>query len=194
MIGLGLYEGGQRHFMTVGEPVENLDGMQGLKTRVPPERLFLDVWQAVGVSPTPMAYGEIYSALETGTLDAVEINLSSIESEKLFEVAGGVTLTGHYFWPSLMLINKGKFDALTPEQQEAIRTAAAEIVEPQVMAVAQLDEDVKNHLVELGVPVVEPSAEFQAAFAEAVAPVVTQYEEGEPLIADFVGAAKAGTN
>jgi tripartite ATP-independent transporter DctP family solute receptor len=198
MIGLGVYEGGQRHFMTVGEPAESLDDMQGMKTRVPPERLFLDVWQAVGVSPTPMAYGEIYSALETGTLDAVEINLSSIESEKLFEVAGGVTLTGHYFWPSLMLINKGIFDGLTPEQQEAIRAAATDIVEPQVMAVAELDETVKQHLAELDIPVVEPSAEFRAAFADAVASVVTQYEEGQPLIADFVaaanGIAQAGSN
>ena len=119
----------------------------------------------------------------------MEINLSSIESEKLYEVAGGLTLTGHYFWPSLMLINKATFDGLTPEQQQAIRAAAAEIIEPQVMAVAQLDEKVKEHLAELNIPVVEPSPEFRAAFAEAVAPVVAQYEEGQPLVADFVAAA-----
>lgn len=189
MIGLGLYEGGQRHFMTVDEPAESLEDMSGLKTRVPPERVFLDVWQAVGVAPTPMAYGEVYSALETGTLDAVEINLTSIESEKFFEVAGGVTLTGHYFWPSLMLINKGKFDSLTEEQRQAIRAAAAEIVEQQVMAVAELDEKVKAHLAELDIPVIEPSEEFAAAFSEAVSPVVTSYTESNPLIAAFVEEA-----
>lgn len=189
MVALGLYEGGQRHFMTVGAPVESFDAMSGLKTRVAPDRLFLDVWQAAGVSPTPMAYGEVYSALETGTLDAVEINLTSIESEKLFEVAGGVTLTRHYFWPSLMLINKGTFDGLTPEQQTAIRDASAEIVEPQVMAVAELDERVKAHLAELDIPVIEPSEAFQADFLEAVAPVVAQYRDSDPLIAAFIDEA-----
>lgn len=189
MVALGVYDGGQRHFMTVDAPAESLAAMSGLKTRVAPDRLFLDVWGAVGVSPTPMAYGEIYSALETGTLDAVEINLTSIESEKLFEVAGGVTLTGHYFWPSLMLINKGTFDGLTPEQQTAIRDAALEIVEPQVMAVAALDEKVKAHLAEINIPVIEPSEAFAAEFSAAVAPVVALYRDSDPLIAAFVDKA-----
>jgi tripartite ATP-independent transporter DctP family solute receptor len=189
MIALGLYDGGQRHFLTVKQPVESLADMKGLKTRVPPSRLFVDVWTAVGVNPTPMNYGEVYSALETGTLDAVEINLTSIESEKFSEVAGGVTLTGHYFWPSFLLINKATFDSLTPEQQQAIGTAANEIVEPQVMAVAALDDQVKKHLAERNIPVVTPSGNFLAAFRATVAPVVEQYKAADPLISAFVEEA-----
>ncbi|MBT9246245.1 TRAP transporter substrate-binding protein (plasmid) [Gemmobacter fulvus] len=189
MVALGLYDGGQRHFLTVKEPVTSMESLTGLKTRVAPVKLFLDVWAAAGVNPTPMAYGEVYSALETGTLDAVEINLTSIESEKYYEVAGGVTLTGHYFWPSFLLINKGIFEGLTPEQQKAMRDAAAEITEPQVMAVAALDETVKAHLAELKVPVVEPSAEFLAAFRAATAPVVEAYKAADPRIAAFVDEA-----
>lgn len=190
MIALGVYDGGLRHFMTVGEPVESLNDMKGLKTRVAPNRMFLDAWSAVGVNPTPMAYGEVYSALETGTLDAVEINLTSIESEKYYEIGKGVTLTGHYFWPGFLLINKAKFDSLTPEQQAAMRQAADEIVEPQVMAVKDLDARVLKHLEELGVPVVTPSAEFKAELAAAFAPVVAQYEAADPLIAAFSAKAK----
>ncbi|WP_312527608.1 TRAP transporter substrate-binding protein [Paracoccus sp. (in: a-proteobacteria)] len=190
MVALGVYDGGQRHFLTVGKPVEKLADMSHLKTRVAPNKMFLDAWTAVGVNPTPMAYGEVYSALETGTLDAVEINLTSIESEKYYEIAKGVTLTGHYFWPSFLLVNQAKFSAMTPEQQEIMRKAADEIVEPQVMAVAALDDKIKTHLTELNIPVVTPTPEFKAELSAAFAPVVAKYEAVDPLIANFSAAAK----
>lgn len=190
VVALGLYDGGQRHFLTVKAPVETFDGLKGLKTRVPPAPLFIDVWTAVGVNPTPMAYGEVYTSLETGALDAVEINLSSIESEKFYEVAKGVTLTGHYFWPSFLLINKDLFDGLTPEQQQAMRDAAAETITPQVMAVKELDEKVKVTLAERGIPVLTPSPEFVAQLNEAFAPVIAKYNS-DPLVAAFVAEAAA---
>lgn len=190
MVALGVYDGGQRHFMTIGKPVESLAAMKGLKTRVAPNRMFLDAWSATGVNPTPMAYGEVYSALETGTLDAVEINLTSIESEKYYEVGKGVTLTGHYFWPGFLLINKAKFDSLTPEQQAAMRQAADEIVEPQVMAVKDLDAKVLTHLDELQIPVVTPSPAFRTELNAAFAPVVQKYEAADPLIAAFTAKAR----
>lgn len=189
MIALGLFEGGQRHFLTVKTPVEKLDDFKGLKTRVPPSPLFIDVWKGLGTNPTPMAYGEVYSALETGALDAVEINLSSIESEKFYEVAKGVTLTGHYFWPSFLLINKDTFDGLDPAQQQAIKAAADEIVEPQVMAVAKLDEDIKAKLAERNIPVVTPSPELADGMKQTFAPLVEQYKAHDPLIGAFVDEA-----
>ncbi len=190
-IALGVYDGGLRHFMTTGKPVESLADMKGLKTRVAPNKMFLDAWSAVGVNPTPMAYGEVYSALETGTLDTVEINLTSIESEKYYEIGKGVTLTGHYFWPGFLLINKAKFESLSPEQQQFMRQAADEIVEPQVMAVKALDAKITKHLEELKIPVVTPSDAFKAELSAAFKPVIERYEASNPLIAAF--AAKART-
>lgn len=190
-VALGIYDGGLRHFMTIGKPVESLADMKGLKTRVAPNKMFLDAWTAVGVNPTPMAYGEIYSALETGTLDAVEINLTSIESEKFYEIGKGVTLTAHYFWPAFLLINKAKLESLTPEQQQFMRQAADEIIEPQVMAIKELDAKILTHLEELKIPVVTPSDAFKAELAAAFKPVVESYEATDPAIAAF--AAKART-
>jgi tripartite ATP-independent transporter DctP family solute receptor len=191
MVALGLFDGGQRHFLTVDKTVQTMADLQGLKTRVPPNRLFLDIWNAVGVSPTPMAYGEVYPALETGTLDAVEINLTSIASEKYNEIAKKITLTGHYFWPCFLLINKEKLESLTPEQQTAIRQAADEIVEPQVMAIAVLDKKIIAELRAEGVEIIEPDAAFKQGFDAAVKPVVDAYAAKSPLIADFVKAADA---
>ncbi|MDZ4393456.1 TRAP transporter substrate-binding protein [Cypionkella sp.] len=190
-VALGVYDGGQRHFMTMTKPVESLADMKGLKTRVAPNKMFVDAWTATGVNPTPMAYGEVYSALETGTLDAVEINLTSIESEKYYEIGKGVTLTGQYFWPSFLIVNKATFDSMTPEQQGFMRDAADEIVEPQIMAVKELDAKILKHLEELNIPVVTPSDAFKAELVTAFKPVVDQYVASDPLISSFV--AKAAT-
>ncbi len=192
MIGLGLYEGGQRHFLTTGDTVATMEDFGGLKTRVAPTELFLDIWKATGVNPTPMAYGEVYSGLETGTIDAVEINLTSIQSEGLFDAAKNVTLMGHYFWPGMLLINKAVFDGMTEEQQAVLREAAAEVVEPQVMAVKAYDEELKVKLAEEGVSLTEASDELKAELREAWEPVLKKYSDRDPLIADFVRAATSG--
>ncbi|MHC9237439.1 TRAP transporter substrate-binding protein [Pseudooceanicola sp. 502str34] len=191
MIGLGLYEGGQRHFLSTGEAVTSMEGFKGLKTRVAPTKLFLAVWNAVGVNPTPMAYGEIFSGLETGAIDAVEINLTSIESEGLYEAAHNVTLTGHYFWPGIMLINKDLFEGLTEDQQTILRESARASVEPQVMAVADYDEELKDTLAAKGVTITEASDDFKAQLEEAWAPVVKSYADSDPLIAAFVEKAQS---
>lgn len=190
MIALGLYDGGQRHFLSVKKPVQSVDDLKGLKTRVAPNRLFLDTWKAIGVNPTPLNYGEVYSALETGALDAVEINLTSIDSEKYYEVGKYLTLTGHYFWPSYLLINKAKFAELTPEQQAAIRKAAAETVKPQVEAVAALDKKLIGDLKARGVKIIEPSPEFLAALKQRTQPVIDAYVKKSPQIGAFVAAAE----
>ena len=192
MIGLGLFEGGQRHFLTAGEPVADMSGFGGLKTRVAPTELFLATWKAAGVNPTPMAYGEIYSGLETGAIDAVEINLTSIESEGLYEAAKNVTLTGHYFWPGLLLVNASTFEGLPEEQQAILREAARAAVEPQVMAVAAYDEELKETLAGRGVTITEASDAFVEELGAAWAPVVQGYADRDPLVADFVAAAGTG--
>lgn len=190
MLALALYDGGQRHFLSVKKPVVAVEDFKGLKTRIAPNRLFLDTWRAVGVNPTPLNYGEVYSALETGALDAVEINLTSIDSEKYYEVGKNVSLTGQYFWPSYLLINKAKFDGLTAEQKAAIRKAADETVAPQVMAVAELDKKLINELKGRGVKITEPSKELLDALKQRTRPVVEAYVKKSPEIAAFVAAAE----
>lgn len=191
ILGLGIYEGGQRHFLSTGEPVAALKEFAGLKTRVAPTELFLAVWNAAGVNPTPMAYKEVYSGMETGAIDAVEINLTSIESEKLYEAAKSVTLTGHYFWPGVMLINKDVFEGLSEKHQKILRDAAHEITAAQVHAVSVYEEQLKIDLAAKGVNITTASDAFSAELEAAFAPVVKIYTDREPLIAAFVAAAAA---
>ena len=191
-IALTIYEGGQRHFLTIDEPVDSMEDFQGLKTRVAPVRLHLDVFNAIGTNPTPMAYGEVYTGLETQTIDAVETNISSIEAEKYKEVAKHVLLTGHYMWPGLLMINKAKYDSLTPEQQEILRTAALETVEPQIRALEEYDAELMKQLTEEdGMSFTKMPPELRDKLREATRPIYDEYAKKDPAIQPFIDAVES---
>jgi tripartite ATP-independent transporter DctP family solute receptor len=191
-IALTIYEGGMRHFLTVDQKIASMEDFHGLKTRVAPVRLHLDIWNAVGVNPTPMAYGEVYTALETSTIDAVETNISSIEAEKYNEVAKEVLLTGHYMWPGLLMINEAKFDSLTAEQQDILQRAALETVKPQIEALQKFDEELMAKLeTEDGLAFTTPSPELKAELRAAVAPVYDKYVGNHPAIQPFLDVVEA---
>jgi TRAP-type transport system periplasmic protein len=186
--GLGYYEGGQRHYLSKATTVTTLDDFNGLKTRVVPAKLHLDIWQAIGVSPTPVAYGEIYSSLQTGVLDATEINITSIEGEKLYEVADKLTLSGQYFWPGVLAANPGFLDRITEEQRDILVQAAEETIVPQVEAAAEQDEAALEILKDQGVEIVE-FAELDAMRAKVKA-VSDRYEALDPRIKAFADAQR----
>ena len=89
----------------------------GLKTRIVPVPLHKAIWEAVGTAPVGLPYGEVYGALQTKVIDAVEINVSSMVGENLWEVGKYFTLTGHYPWHNVIAANKAFFDGLPPELQ-----------------------------------------------------------------------------
>ena len=189
VICLAILEGGEHHFLS-NRKIATMDDFKGLKTRVFPVRLHLDVWRAIGVNPTPMAYGAIYSALETRTLDAVDINISSIFAEKYYEVAKKVTMTGQFFWPEVLLINKKRLEGLKPEYQAAIKQAAKEAIEPQIMAAEASEVKDREELVKLGVTFDEVSPAMKAEMRKAVQPIYQTYTAKDPLIPPFVAAAE----
>lgn len=189
-IALAIYGGGERHFLTVKRVVKSVADFKGLKTRVAPVRLHLDIWRALGTNPTPMAYGEVYTALETGTIDAVETNISSILNEKYYEVAKHVLLDGHYFWPGLLMINKAKFDSLKPEYQAILRKAARDTIKPQIQALDEYDANAMKELEKKGVVFKKASPEMLAQMRKIVEPVIKAYMKKDPSIEPFVKAAR----
>ena len=189
MRGLGIYEGGFRHFLSTKGMVQSLADMKGLKTRVGQSPLQIDIFRALGASPTPMAYGEVYTALQTKTIDAVEINVSSIYGEKFYEVGKFYTLTGHYMWPGLLVINKTKLEGLPADQQRAIIEAAKASVEPQVLKAAQDEGTQLAEIKKQGVQV-SPIANIQP-FKDATKSVYDKYEGIDQAVKTFVGAVQA---
>ena len=189
-LALAIYEGGQRHFATVKHEIKTIGDFKGLKTRVAPVRLHLDIWRALNTNPTPMAYGEVYTALETGTIDAVETNISSILNEKYSEVAKHVLLDGHYFWPGLLMVNKARFDKLKPEYQAILRTAARETIKPQMLELDEYDRNAMEELKKKGVHFTKATPELLAQMRKAVEPVYAEYLKKYPKMKPFVEAAK----
>jgi TRAP-type C4-dicarboxylate transport system substrate-binding protein len=85
---------GARH-TSAQKPFTNCDGVKGLKIRVPDVPAYTATWQACGANPTPIAFAEVYLALQNGTVDAQENPLTTIEAKKFFEVQKAIMLTGH---------------------------------------------------------------------------------------------------
>lgn len=189
--GVGFIEAGQRHFLAKGDAVMSGDDFAGLKTRIVPIPLHKATWEAIGVNPIGMAYGEVYSALETGTIDAVEINLSSIQSESLFDAAKQVTLTGHYFWPGAIMLSGAVWDGLTDEQKAAVEQAGLETTAEAYALAASQEAATTTFLEENGVTINTMSD--LAAMQDKTLSVVETWTAKDPLVARIVDALKSGS-
>ena len=188
--GLGYVEAGLRHFLSKDKQVEAVADFAGLKTRIVPVPLHKSTWEAVGVNPIGMAYGEVYSALETGTIDAVEINLSSIQSESLYQSAGNVTLTGHYFWPGVLMMAGARFDALPDDLKQALVEAGKDVVARHYALARDQEDETTEFLKQNGVTIVE--LENLEEMRSRTQPVVDQWIEQDPLVTAFFEPVESG--
>jgi tripartite ATP-independent transporter DctP family solute receptor len=128
LVGLAFYDSGSRSFYTVKKPIRNLADMKGLKIRVQQSDLFVSMIEALGANPTPMPYGEVYTALKTGIVDAAENNWPSYESSRHFENAKFYNLSEHSLAPEVLVFSKKIWDTLSKEDQVLLRKAAKESV------------------------------------------------------------------
>jgi len=112
----------------VKKPVRTLADAKGLKVRVQQSDLWVALLEAMGANATPMPFGEVYTALRTGLVDAAENNIPSYESSRHFEVAKYYSKTEHSMAPEMLLFSKKVWDTLTPADQALIRQAAKDSV------------------------------------------------------------------
>ncbi|MDC8772883.1 TRAP transporter substrate-binding protein [Roseateles albus] len=123
-IGLAFYDSGARSIYTVKKPIKSLADAKGLKVRVQQSDLWVSLLEAMGANATPMPFGEVYTALKTGLVDAAENNYPSYESSRHFEVAKYYSKTEHSMAPEMLLFSKKIWDGLSAEDQKALRQAA----------------------------------------------------------------------
>jgi tripartite ATP-independent transporter DctP family solute receptor len=128
LVGLAFYDSGARSFYNTKKDITSIADLKGMKFRVIQSDVFVDMVNALGANATPMAYGEVYSALETGVIDGAENNWPSFESAKHFEVAKHYTLDQHQIVPEVLVMSKASWDKLTPEDQASVRQAAKDSV------------------------------------------------------------------
>jgi tripartite ATP-independent transporter DctP family solute receptor len=186
--GLGFGEAGLRHFLSSKGPVTKLSEFKGLKTRIVPVPLHKEVWETVGANPVGIAYGEVYTSMQTNVIDAVEFNASSVLAENLYENAKHLSLTGHYFWPLVMIHNKAKFDKLPTDVQEAMIVAGREATIEHVRYVRDNEAVTLKELKAKGVKVYD--FKDLATMRERMQPIISKWIERDPIIAEYVALAR----
>ena len=189
IVGLKKTDIGQRNFLTINKPVRKMADFAGLKTRIVPVPLHKAIWETAGTSPVGLPYGEVYGAMQTKVIDAVEINVSSILGENLWEVGKSLTLTGHYPWHAIIACNKAKFDSLPKDIQDAMREAGRSSVMPTLAYAKEQDFSARTALKAKGVQILE--LEDLPEMKKKMAPIIEQYSAKSPLIANFVKAAQS---
>ena len=171
IVALAWAENGFRHMTNSKRPVNSPDDLRGLKMRTMENPIHIQAYRQFGILPTPMAFTEVFTALQQGTVDGQENPLSVITSAKLDQVQKYLTLTGHVYSPAVILMNKGKWDALSPADKQAFMDAAKEAVKANR---ARIDEDERRAVADLrakGMTVAEnvDKAKFQAQLAPVYA-------------------------
>lgn len=171
MVGLAWAENGFRQMTNNRRPINTPEDLKGLKMRTMENPIHIEAYRQFGIQPTPMAFTEVYMALQQGTVDGQENPLTVIQSAKLDQVQKNLSLTGHVYSPAIILMNKAQWDRLSPADREAFLAAAREAVKANR---ARVDADEKKAVAELrakGMVVVEnvDKAKFQAALAPVYA-------------------------
>ncbi|ADQ14339.1 TRAP transporter substrate-binding protein [Halanaerobium hydrogeniformans] len=178
IVGLTWYDAGARSFYTADKRVESVEDLEGLRIRVQESGLMMDMVEALGASPTPIAWGEVYSALQTGVVDAAENNYPGWYYNSHHEVAPYFVEDEHNRIPELIIMSKITWDSLSPEDQDIIKEAAVESTDTQREAWAERTEEAKELAVEEGAEIITLSEEKQAEFQDAVMDMYPEYSEG----------------
>jgi tripartite ATP-independent transporter DctP family solute receptor len=168
-------ENGFRHMTNSKRSVNAPEDLKGLKMRTMENPVHVQAYKGFGIIPTPMAFSEVFTALQQGTVDGQENPLSVITSAKFDQVQKYLTLTGHVYSPCVFLMNKGAFDKLSAADKTAFLEAAKEGVKANRMRV---DSDEKMAVADLrakGMTVVDQVDKTR--FQSALSPVYADFEK-----------------
>jgi tripartite ATP-independent transporter DctP family solute receptor len=187
LVGLAIYDSGVRCFYNTQRAVHVPSDLAGLKLRVPPSDMFIGLVRAFGGNPTPLPYGEVFSALQTRLIDGAENNVRSFHSSRQFEVARYWSQTNHSYAPEALLMSRSAFDALTGSERALLTGAAEESVKHMRVLWDQSVADADATIRAAGVAVNDTD---RAAFRRAAEPQVRRYLQ-DPDLARLHAAIRA---
>lgn len=189
-IGLALYESGARSIYSK-KPIKSVADVKGMKIRVQPSDLWVSLIGAMGASPTPMPFAEVYTGLKTGLLDAAENNIPSYDEAKHFEAAPVYSETMHSMGPEVLVFSKKIWETLTKEEQAEIRKAAKASVPFYVKLWEAKEKDARAAVIKGGAKIISASEIDRKSFVDVEKPVWDKFAttpELKALVADIVNA------
>jgi tripartite ATP-independent transporter DctP family solute receptor len=184
LIGLAIYDSGPRCFYNTQRALTTPADLRGLKLRVPPSDISLALLREFGANPTPLAYGETYSALETRLIDGAENNVVSYHASRQFEAAPFWSQSEHSYAPDVLLIGRGSFERLAHGDQDLLREAARASVEIMRTAWDNAEQRARAAIRAAGV---RENTVDGAAFRAAAEPVLRTYTQQGDLAALYRG-------
>jgi tripartite ATP-independent transporter DctP family solute receptor len=188
IVGLAFFELGFRNITNSKRPLKTVEDIAGLKLRVIPNAINVDWVKAVGANPTPLAFPEVYAALEQGAIDGQENPLSVILANKFFEVQKHLAITNHQYNPQSMIFSKKIWDTLSAEEKKLLQDAAVEAGKFERQFSRDASDKTLDALKKAGMQVTEFSPAEQAKLREKFKPVI---EKHGPAIAATVADLQA---
>ncbi len=182
--GLCYYDSGDRNFYTTKKPIRSVEDVNGMKVRVMNSRTAMDMIKAMGGSPCPISWGELYTALSQGTVDAAENNPPSFISSRHYEVCKYFTFSGHQRIPDMLIVSTKTWDGLPEYIQKAMKQAADDSETFQRKLWKEMTETSLAKAKESGVELITPDLE---SFRKACAPITEdpEYQDIRTLLTEI---------
>ncbi|EDM71107.1 phosphoribosylaminoimidazole synthetase [Roseobacter sp. AzwK-3b] len=190
VVSLGAAEGGFRNMINNTRPVRTPEDVEGVKYRTMQNPVFIEMFSSLGGSPVPMAWGEVFTAMQQGTVDGLEIPASVVNSNNYADVTKYLSFTRHTYSAIHLLMSERSLDRLPEDVQQAVMDAGRAAIVEQRKAVAAAEADVVEALKAQGMEIND--IEDVSAFRAKVGPV---YERFEPTIgAELLAKALAAVS
>lgn len=182
MVGLAYYDAGARNFYNTKKDIKSVADLKGMKIRVQQSKLMMDMITALGASPTPMATGDVYSALQTNVIDGAENNWPSYISFSHYEVAPHYTVDGHTRVPEILVASSISLARLSKADQDVIAKAATASVEFQKAKWIAAEKENEAKAKASGCKITYLDASAIAEFQKAMQPLYAGYKDYADLI------------
>ncbi|MCA1406337.1 TRAP transporter substrate-binding protein [Ensifer sp. IC3342] len=175
LVGLAYWELGFRNLTNNRHPVTKLEDIKGLKIRTIQSPIPVELFNSLGANAVPLPYTELYTALETGTVDGQENPAANILNAKFYEVQKYMTLTRHQYNPQIVLISKRFWDGLNDEEKAVLQQAAVEARDFQRKVSREQDAAALEEIRKTGMEVSELSPEETQKLRDAVKPMIEKF-------------------
>ncbi|MEO9476700.1 MAG: TRAP transporter substrate-binding protein [Cyclobacteriaceae bacterium] len=172
--GLCYYDAGYRSFYTKERPINTPADLKGLKVRVMKSVTAVKMVDQLGGSPTPVSWGELYTALQQGVVDGAENNPPSFYSSRHYEVCKYYTLDEHTSLPDVLLVSLEWWNGLTSQQQKWLKSAAMESLDYQIEVWEKSEKECLEAVQKAGVEIIRPD---KTAFSDKVVPLYDAYKD-----------------
>ena len=176
--GLGYYDAGSRSFYTKEKPIHTPDDLTGLKIRVMESVTAMEMVKSMGGSPTPISWGELYTALQQGVVDGAENNPPSFYLSRHYEVCKYYSLNEHTVLPDVLIAGTHLWDKLSDEERKWLQKAVKESVKYQRKLWAEAETKALTEIQKAGVEIIRPD---KTLFAKKVQGIYDQYKDDKEM-------------